>query len=153
MRTASIGRHPEGLLSARPRTIRNLCLLVLFPALIVACEDLPAPPNLPPSASFFFTPVAPITAGQTPVTFNAEGSRDSDGTIATYTWKWGDSSAAQSTDRPTITHVFVDQPDLRCVEARYGVQLTVTDDKGASSSTSQQVAVIEAPAPGSAACR
>jgi PKD repeat protein len=134
------------------RSVR-LCLLVLFPMLLAACESLPEPPNIPPTASFFFTPVAPITAGQTPITFNAEASRDSDGTITSYAWNFGDGTSPESGTTPTIVHVFPDNPGLRCTNATYAVQLTVTDDKGESSSTSQQVTVIEAPAPGSAACK
>jgi PKD repeat protein len=144
--------HPEGPGLAMRRGIRNLCLL-LIPLSVVACESLPEPPNIPPTASFFFTPVAPITAGQTPVTFNAEASRDSDGTITSYAWNFGDGTSPESSTTPTILHVFPDNPALRCVNATYGVQLTVTDDKGESSSTSQQVTVIEAPAPGSAQCQ
>jgi PKD repeat protein len=135
------------------KTVRmgRLCLLLVFPLLLVACEDLPEAPNIPPTASFIFNPVAPIIAGETPVTFNATGSRDSDGTVGTYVWNWGDGTPEQSTTSPTITHVFVDTP-ARCVEAIYAVQLTVVDDKGDSSSSSLQVTVIEAPAPGSAGC-
>jgi PKD repeat protein len=147
-------RHPEEPRLAMRRGIRNHCLLLFPLALAVAgCESLPAPPNIPPTASFFFTPVAPITAGQTPVTFNAEASRDSDGTIASYAWNFGDGTSPQSGTTPTVLHVFPDNPDLRCVNATYAVQLTVTDDKGESSSTSQQVTVIESPPPGSAACK
>ncbi len=146
-------RHPEEPGRAMRRGIRNLCLVLLSPLLLVCCEDLPAAPNIPPTASFIFNPVSPINAGQTPVTFNAVGSRDSDGTIASYNWSWGDGSPDQSTTSPTITHVFVDNPSARCVEAIYAVLLTVVDDKGASSSASQQVTAIEAPAPGSAQCQ
>jgi PKD repeat protein len=134
------------------RSVR-LFLLVLVPMLLAACESLPEPPNIPPTASFFFTPVAPITAGQTPVTFNAEASRDSDGTITTYAWNFGDGTSPESGTTATMVHVFPDKPDLRCINATYGVQLTVTDDKGESSSTSQQVTIIEPPLPGSASCK
>jgi PKD repeat protein len=148
-------RHPERPPSARPRRTRTCFLLLLFPLalLVSACEDLPAPPNVAPAASFFYTPVAPITAGQTPVTFNADASRDTDGHINEYAWNWGDGTAAQSSSTSTMVHVFPDNPGLRCIEAKYAVQLTVTDDKGESSSTSQQVTVVEPPTPGSEACR
>ncbi len=146
-------RHPERLPSARPRRIRNLSLLLLFPLLPVACENLPEPPNIPPTASFFFTPVSPITAGQTTVNFNAEASRDTDGTIASYAWNFGDGTAPQTSTTATITHVFPDQPNLRCINATYAVQLTVTDNKGTSTSTSEQVTVIEPPPPGSPECK
>jgi PKD repeat protein len=155
MRTVSTGcRHPEGPSPARPRRIRHCRLLLLLPLVTVlpACENLPEPPNIPPTASFFFTPVAPITVGQTTVSFNASGSRDTDGTIASYAWDWGDGTPEQTSTTPTITHVFPDRPGLRCVNAIYAVQLTVTDDKGASTSTNEEVTVIEPPPPGSLEC-
>jgi PKD repeat protein len=131
--------------------------LFLFPLVLLApaCEDLPpAPeiPNVPPVASFIFNPVSPITAGETPVVFNATGSRDSDGAIATYSWSWGDGTPDQATPNPTISHVFADTPS-RCVEVTYAVLLTVSDDKGGIGTASQQVKVTEAPAPTSTQCR
>jgi PKD repeat protein len=133
--------------NAAPR----LLALILVALAGAACEDLPAAPNLPPTATFIYNPVAPITAGETPVSFNASGSRDSDGTIASYIWNFGD-GVEQTTDGPTITHVFVDTP-ARCIEITYSVLLTVVDDKGDKGTASQQVKVVEAPAPGSTACR
>jgi PKD repeat protein len=128
------------------------CLVVVLLALGgAACEDLPAAPNIPPTAAFIYNPVAPITAGETPVVFNATGSRDSDGTIASYTWTFGD-GVEQTTGDPVTTHVFVDT-SARCLEVTYAVLLTVLDDKGEKGTASQQVKVIEAPAPGSTACR
>ncbi len=136
------------------RTVRigRLFLVVLLPVLIAACQNLPEPPNIPPTASFFFTPVSPITAGQTTVNFNAEASRDTDGTIASYTWDWGDGTPEQTGTSPTITHLFPDNPNQRCLNAIFSVQLTVTDNKGATTSTSEQVTVIEPPPPGSPQC-
>ena len=147
-------RHPERVHPAVARGIRNLCLLFLLPFVVVAsgCEDLPAAPNIPPTATFIYNPVSPIIAGDTAVSFNAVGSRDSDGSIASYVWSWGDGTPEQSTTSPTLVHVFADTP-ARCIEITYAVLLTVVDDKGDSSSASQQVTVIEAPAPGSAQCR
>lgn len=144
--------HPERVRPAVARGIRNLCLLLLFPLLIVSCEDLPAAPNIPPTASFIFNPVSPITAGETPVSFNAAGSRDSDGTIASYVWSFGDGTPEQSTTSPTLVHVFADTP-TRCVDVTYAVLLTVIDDKGDTGTASQQVKVTEVPVAGSAACR
>jgi PKD repeat protein len=147
-------RHPERARLAVARGIRNLCLLFLLPFVVVApgCEDLPAAPNIPPTASFIYNPVSPITAGETPVSFNAVGSRDSDGTIASYVWSWGDGTPEQSTTSPTIIHVFADTA-IRCVDVTYAVLLVVVDDKGESGSSSQQVRVTEVPASGSSACR
>jgi hypothetical protein len=108
--------------------------------------------NVPPVASFIYNPVSPITAGDTPVVFNATGSRDTDGSITTYNWTWGDGSPDQATANPTIQHVFPNTP-ARCVEITYAVLLTVTDDKDGVGTASQQVKVIEAPPPGSQECR
>jgi len=126
-----------------------VCLVV--PAL--ACEELPAAPdtNAPPTASFFFTPVAPIYAGGPPVDFNASASRDEDGTIVSYTWDFGDGTDARTMEVPTIRHTFPDTA-ATCLEITYGVSLTVTDDKGMSSLTAERVTVIELPAPTSPQC-
>jgi hypothetical protein len=137
------------------RGIRNLRpLLLLLPLVLVVpgCENLPAAPNIPPTATFIYNPVSPINAGETPVNFNAAGSRDSDGTIANYIWNWGDGTPEQSTTSPTILHVFADTPS-RCIEVTYAVLLTVVDDKGDKGTASQQVKVIELPAPTSTACK
>jgi PKD repeat protein len=136
--------------------MRKLALvgLVLAAPVVLAtsaCEDLPAAPNVPPTATFIYNPVSPITAGETPVTFNAVGSRDSDGNVASYVWNFGDNTPEVSTDNPTLVHVFPDTA-ARCVEITYAVLLTVVDDKGERGVASQQVKVIEAPVPGSAAC-
>jgi len=139
------------------RGIRKLSLPFLFLLAVVAsgCEDLPPAPepvNAPPVASFIYNPVSPIAAGETPVAFNATGSRDTDGTIANYNWSWGDGSPDQSTPNPTIAHVFTDTA-ARCVEVTYAVLLTVVDDKGAVGTASQQVKVTETPVPTSTQCR
>ena len=146
--------HPEEPGPAMRRGIRSLAWPFLLLLVVVApgCEDLPAAPNIPPTAAFIFNPVSPINAGETPVNFNAVGSRDSDGTIASYNWSWGDGTPDQSTPSPTIVHVFTDTPS-RCIEATYAVLLTVVDDKGDVGTASQQVKVTELPAPGSAACK
>lgn len=135
------------------RMAARVALLLLVPVALVApaCEDLPAAPNVPPTATFIYNPVSPITAGETPVSFNAVGSRDSDGTIASYVWSFGDGTPEQPVDSPTVVHVFPDTA-ARCLEITYAVLLTVVDDKGERAVASQQVKVIEAPVPGSAAC-
>jgi len=139
-------------LSTRVVTRRFLGLAVLL-LLAAGCQDLPAAPdtNKPPSASFFFTPVSPIYAGITSVTFNASGSRDDDGRIASYVWDFGDGSAPQTGDGPLATHTFPDTA-ARCVVITYGVSVTVTDDKGATAVTSVPVTVTELPAPTALEC-
>ena len=146
--------HSERVRPAVARGIRNLsALLLLFPLALFApsCEKLPDAPNIPPTAAFIYNPVAPINAGQTTVTFTAVGSHDTDGTIASFDWTWGDGTPEQTTTSPTATHVFADTP-LRCINATYSVLLTVTDNKGDTGTASQQVTVTELPEPGSLEC-
>jgi PKD repeat protein len=146
--------HPEGGCCVGTRGIRNLSALLCLLSLVVVtpgCEDLPAAPNIPPTAAFIYNPVSPITAGETQVSFNAVGSRDSDGTIVSYVWNFGDGIEQTTTDA-TVNHVFVNTPAI-CIQITYTVLLTVTDDKGDRSSASQTVTVIESPAPGSIACK
>jgi PKD repeat protein len=134
--------------------VRPWLALVVAVAALVGCEDLPPAPdtNMPPQAAFYFTPVAPLYAGQSSVQFNASGSRDEDGTIASYAWDFGDGTPRQSSDTPMMRHTFPDTA-ARCIQVTYGVSLTVTDDKGATGFASEQVTVVELPAPGDLACK
>lgn len=114
-----------------------------------ACEKIP---NVPPTASFIYSPVAPINAGQTAVVFNASASRDSDGTIASYVWNFGDGTPDQATNGPTTAHVFPDT-GASCVNITYAVLLTTVDDAGDQGTASQNLTVTELPAPSSSACQ
>ena len=116
------------------------------------CEELPPVPNVPPTASFVYSPVSPINAGQTAVSFNASGSRDSDGRVVGYTWNLGDGTSEESRESPVITHVFPDTP-ARCLEIVYTVLLTVRDEAGDRASASLTARVTELPVPGSNECR
>ena len=116
------------------------------------CEELPPVPNVPPAASFVYSPVSPINAGQTGVTFNASGSRDADGQVVGYTWNFGDGTAEESRENAVITHVFPDTP-ARCIDVVYTVLLTVRDNVGDHGSASQAARVTELPVPGSNECR
>jgi hypothetical protein len=141
-------------LGAGSWTVRRRRLLaaacgVLIALAAVSCEELP---NVPPTAAFILSPVAPIIAGQTVVTFNASPSRDGDGQIASFVWNFGDGTAEVTAQSPVTNHVFPDTP-ARCVEVTYTVLLAVVDDKSERASASQQVTVIEAPAPTSAECQ
>jgi PKD repeat protein len=118
---------------------------------LVGCEQLPEIPNVPPLAAFVYSPVSPINSGQTVVTFNASGSTDSDGQIASYTWNFGDGTPEENRTTATTTHVFPDTP-ATCLEIVYTVLLTVTDDTGAKASASQTARVTELPPPTSIDC-
>lgn len=119
--------------------------------LAYGCEKLPEIPNLPPTASFVYSPVSPIIAGGTIVTFNASGSRDSDGRVTSYSWDFGDGTPQERNEGPTVTHVFPDTP-ATCQETVYTVLLTVQDDGGDTGTANQQVKVTELPAPTSLEC-
>lgn len=88
-------------------------------------------PNQPPTARFT------ATCQQLACTFDATGSTDPDGTVATYAWDFGDQSADVGA---VLTHAFASS-------GSFPVTLTVTDDTGASSSTTSQVPVSDAPPP------
>ena len=60
---------------------------------------------------------------------------DSDGTIATYAWSFGDGGTSTQQDP---THLFP-------ATANYNVQLTVTDNQGGQTTASQQVSVTNLP--------
>jgi hypothetical protein len=129
----------------------------LLPVLALAsgCEKLPAAPEIPnqlPSATFFLTPVAPIYAGQSAVSFNAMGSHDSDGRIVSYVWNFGDGTAEVTTGAPSIQHVFPDT-GARCLNVTYGVSLVTVDDRGGRGVASQAVTVTQLPAPSSPECQ
>gem|GEM_PF-252587 len=76
--------------------------------------------NQLPVASFTFDPANPVVGGW--VKFDATSSYDTDGSIATYAWNFGDGkSGSGSTDWDRYTAAGV-----------YTVTLTVTDDGGAT---------------------
>lgn len=90
-----------------------------------------APTNSAPTASFT------QTVSGLAVTTDAAGSRDSDGTIGSYSWNFGDSGTATGV-KPTHTYT---------TAGTYTVTLTVTDNQGASATSSQSVAVSSQPPP------
>jgi len=96
-------------------------------ALLAACGgDSNGPSNnAAPTAAFTFA------CNQLSCTFT-DGSSDSDGTIASYSWNFGDGSAAGTDENPQ--HTFP-------AEDTYSVVLTVTDNGGATGQVSHEVAV------------
>lgn len=81
--------------------------------------------NSPPTASFTFS------CTDLSCDFDGSGSSDSDGTIASYAWDFGDGNTATGV---TASHTYG-------ADGTYTVTLTVTDDGGATDSSSQDVAV------------
>ena len=93
------------------------------------------PENIPPVASFTYYPLNPIV-GQM-ITFDASASYDLDGSIVSYEWEFGDWSSATG---EIVTHSYSSSGD-------YIVNLTVTDDYGATGSTSKTITVAPPAAP------
>ncbi len=85
-------------------------------------------PNQAPSASF-----TAATAGLT-ATLNASASTDPDGTVAAYAWTFGDGTTGTGA---TPSHAYA-------AAGTYTVALTVTDDRGLTSSVSKPVTVVKA---------
>ena len=96
--------------------------------LLVACGDdgpgmtnppvIPPPANELPTASF----TTDVTQGGAPlaVSFDASGSVDPDGSIATYAWAFGDGGTGSGAQ---VTHTYSTGGEFTAV-------LTVTDDRG-----------------------
>jgi glucose/arabinose dehydrogenase/chitodextrinase len=75
-------------------------------------------PNVDPVATFAVS--SPRVNPLEPITFNGSASTDSDGSIVTYSWDFGDFE----TDRgPVVSHSYA-------APGTYTVRLTVTDDRG-----------------------
>ncbi len=88
-----------------------------------------APSNTPPTALFSASPSTPAVGEW--VQFDASGSVDPDGTIATYSWDFGNGSTASGS---SAWQRFTSA-------GSYTVTLIVTDDDGASDSVSQTLRV------------
>jgi PKD repeat protein len=92
----------------------------------------PPPPNSPPAASIQVTSQSERT-----VNVSGTGSTDTDGTITGYAWNFGDGTTATG---PTATRTYT-------ADGTYTVTLTVTDDDGATHSTTKSVTVAATPPP------
>jgi len=92
------------------------------------------PVNDLPVADFSFSPKNP-GVNQT-ITFNASSSYDLDGTIEEWIWDFGDGNVTSTTEE-IIVHSYSSTGD-------YNVTLTVTDDEGATNSTTKIITVMPA---------
>jgi PKD repeat protein len=90
-----------------------------------------------PQARFAWTPTT-VFAGDA-VAFDGSGSSDSDGTIASYDWQWGDATPDSHTAKPT--HAFA-------APGTYQVALFVRDDNTQSGAAIHNVTVLALVVPG-----
>ncbi|MDD3815894.1 MAG: PKD domain-containing protein [Desulfocapsaceae bacterium] len=91
---------------------------------------LPSITNIPPKAHFYTTTEsvhAPLI-----INFDGSNSTDSDGTITTYSWNFGDGSSATGAH---VSHIYT-------IAGSFTAKLTVTDDKGGQD-TYEQVIFVE----------
>jgi PKD repeat protein len=89
------------------------------------------PPNATPTASFT------LACSGASCSLNGSASSDSDGTIADYSWTFGDGTGASGA---TADHAYAEP-------GTYTVTLTVTDDRGAWARDSKVVTIESSPPP------
>ncbi len=116
-----------------PRTKLALVAIAAAVAIVVVVVGLaslapttkPASVNEPPVARFDYK------ANNLTVVFNASASNDPDGSIANYSWTFGDDTEWFG---QVVTHIY-------SANGTYATKLTVTDNGGAKNSTSKDVSV------------
>jgi serine protease len=112
---------------------------LLLPLLLVGCGGggsggaPAAPANRLPTATFTADPIS----GGSPLTveFDGSSSNDPDGTVASYSWNFGDGSAAATT--AAVTHTYT----AGSSGARYVARLTVRDDDGGVATKDAEIRV------------
>ena len=92
-----------------------------------------APPNIPPTAAIGTSG----SSGTAPfaVNFSGSGSSDADGSITSYAWNFGNGQTATGVNASTTY----------TAAGTYNATLTVTDDKGATGTATQVIAVAPTP--------
>ena len=90
-----------------------------------------SPPNAAPHAAFT------ASKDELKLSVDASDSTDSDGTVESYAWTFGDGASGTG---KTATHTYLGA-------GTYTVELTVTDDDGSTDSVSKDVVITGPPAP------
>ena len=88
---------------------------------------------MPPEASFTFMPLTPMVNDT--ITFDASGCSDSDGSIVSYSWDFGDGTTSASVN-PLHSY---DQ------EGSYTVTLTITDNDGLTDTATTTISDVIIP--------
>jgi PKD repeat protein len=102
-------------------------------ATITVTVTAPVVANAPPTAVIAIGPEDGITGEE--VFYDASGSTDGDGTIASYAWDFGDGRTSTEA-KPTWVYD---------VQATYTVTLTVTDDDGATDTATMDYVATDNP--------
>jgi len=116
------------------RTLAMVILLGSILPLITGClNESPPPANKSPRARFTASP----TSGEAPlnVSFNASASSDSDGSITSYVWTFGDGGSSSGA---TAAHTYTSA-------GTYTARLIVTDNDGATDITTKTILVTPPP--------
>lgn len=112
-----------------------------LPPQLIGTGELPVTvqgPNTPPIADFI---IQELTASDaTPGArrlFRATLSRDPDGEIVSHVWDFGDGNAGEG---QIVNHTYLGS-------GRFVIRLTVTDDRGASATTTRSIVINQRPIP------
>jgi PKD repeat protein len=122
------GHRPASATAANVVRLTGFTVTTMQAAPVGPVEPV-EPANAAPTAAFTASP-----AGLA-VSLDAAGSTDSDGTVASYAWTFGDGETA---DGMTASHTYGSA-------GTYPVTLTVTDDDGATATTTTDVTVLAPP--------
>ena len=122
-----------------PKTKLALVAIAAAIAILVAVVGLASMGPKTKPASVNERPVAEFTydANNLTVVFNASASYDPDGSIANYSWTFGDKTGFYGKD---VTHMYP-------ANGTYKARLNVTDNGGAKNSTSMDVTVLRTVTP------
>jgi PKD repeat protein len=90
------------------------------------------PGNIPPAAAL--NAAATSTLVGKPLSFSAVGSSDADGTILRFVWDFGDGTLLERISPSPVLHTFASA-------GRKTVRLNLTDDRGATSTATQEIQV------------
>ena len=114
---------------------RKYFFVVLFLILAIFLSGCEVVPNQSPIASFTANPNSGVVPLE--VFFNASGSYDPDGNIVSYVWDFKDGNTGSG---KIVNHAFSST-------GNYNVKLTVTDNEGATDSSTKIVTVTELTTP------
>lgn len=120
---------------------RKYFFVILFLILAIFLSGCSGGEGTTPPISSNQSPIANFTANPTSgvapleVFFNASSSSDSDGTIISYAWDFKDGNTGNG---KTLNHTFSST-------GSYNVELTITDNEGATDTTTKNITVTETP--------